>query len=1097
MAYVKGINIVIGADTTKLDSALSRIDKNSRSLNKELREVNNSLKFDPRNPELLAQKQKILNERFSETKKRLDALRQAQDQVNQAYANGDISGDDYRKFQSDIAITESKLKGYQEELKLTSKEYEHHASKIGQASNAMNDFGDKALKQAEKLKPFSIAAAGVLGVVTKQAMDFESAFAGVQKTFPGTQEELAKTRQEIRELAKEIPTTTTELSSIAENAGQLGIQAGSIMSFTRTIADLGESTNLTGEEAAQTLAKFANITKMDQAKFGNLGSSIVRLGNEFATTERDIAAMAMRLAGAGSQVGMSEADILGLSTALSSVGIEAEMGGSAISKVMINMAVASEMGLEEVQKLEKATGMSRRQLELLASNNSKDFKGLADSIGMTAEEMNKIVKSGKNLENFSAIAGMTADEFKKAFQEDAVGALGHFINGLGTAEEKGSSAIEMLDEMGISEVRLRDSLLRAGNANELFAKSIKSSNEAWDENVALTNEANLRYETTESKVQIMKNKLNDVAISLGEKVLPHVIKFTEWLGEMTEKFNSLSPEVQGFIIKALGITAVAAPLLGVVGKISKGFGSLLGTIGSVGRSIGLFQSAAAAGTTGLSTIAGGTASASAGMAGLSAGFGGAVVAAAPFVLGTAAVAAGAYAIYDTLSKDTIPAVDMFADHTSISYEQVRDADGQLITTIKDNSFTFSEETKVRLGAFFEMSQGVQQENMNLFSGLTTVTNENVETLKTKFGEMTQYLKDEIKKQAEENVQDYTWLKESGITLTDEQEKEMLKIINEGSTNKLNELEHLRGQYAMIMDEIKKQATGATEEQQENINTIIDKMNKLAIESLSANEAEQNALFNRLGANNTRVTAEMVGNVVKEYNRMYDESVQKAGENHAEQYRIAQELREDGSEEAKLLADEIERQADRQYESVTESARKTRTEGLDKLKVSYSDLMSSVDLNTGEILTNWNNVEKLWNSQKYEDKRALIVTEQRTEYTTVYKPAVYQNTNGYGANRPGHNDGLDYVPYNNYVARLHKGESVLTAEETRQLKAQGYLNSMKDKLNNMANNIVNSIDNSVENINFTLAGTYYIREEADLRKLAIHLATETQRKKRGG
>ena len=108
--------------------------------------------------------------------------------------------------------------------------------------------------------------------------------------------------------------------------------------------DLGNSTNLSSEDAASQLAKFANITEMSQKDFDKLGSSIVDLGNNFATTEADIVDMAMRLAGAGHQVGMSEGQILGLATALSSVGIEAEMGGSAMSKAMVKMQNAVELG---------------------------------------------------------------------------------------------------------------------------------------------------------------------------------------------------------------------------------------------------------------------------------------------------------------------------------------------------------------------------------------------------------------------------------------------------------------------------------------------------------------------------------------------------------------------------------------------------------------------------------------------------------------------------------------------------------------------------------------------------------------------------------
>lgn len=1055
MAYIKGINIVIGADTTKLDSALKRIDTNTRGLNKELREVNGSLKFDPKNTDLLAQKVKILNERYKETKERLDALKRAQNEVNEAFERGDITEEQYRQFQTDIATTESRLKGFEKQLKNVTAEYDHHSSAIGKASEKMKDFGSKASDVANKLKPVSVAAAGVLGLATKQAVEFESAFAGVEKTFPGTQAQLAKTRQEIRDMAKEIPVSTTELSQLAESAGQLGIEADAIMGFTRTIADLGVATNLAGEEGATTLARFANVTRMSQKDFDRLGSTIVELGNNSATTEREIADMALRLGSAGTQVGLTHAEILALSAGLSSVGIEAQAGGTSFSKVMIEMQLAVETGSDK-------------------------------------------------LKDFADVAGMTTEDFARQFNEDAMGAILSFIEGLQSTEERGESAIKVLEEMGITEVRLRDTLLRVTNANDLFANSIDLANNAWEENTALTNEASVRYETTESKIQIMKNQLNDTAITIGEKLLPHVQKFVGWLGDLVDGFNELSPGTQDFIIKALTLSAVSAPLVGTIGKLSSGFGGLLGTLGTAGRSLGLFKTASAGVSTSLTTVAGGLGTATTASGGFLTAMGSAIAPLAPWALGIGAVGLAGYGLYKTLDTEVIPSVDMFADHVSYAYETVEGADGQLITTITDNTVVFSEETKTRLGAFFEMSEEVQRSNFEMFAGLTEVTGENVETLKTQFGDLTESVKTAINEQANKNIEDYEWLKESGITLTSEQEAEMLRIIQEGKVNKLNETENLRNEYSRIMDEIKKSGIDATQEQQTRINEIIDEMNRLAVASLTANEAEQNALFNRLGANNTRVTAEMVGDVISEYNRLFDESVAAAEDTHSEQYRIAEELRRDGSAEANKMADEIIEAADRQYTDTVEAARKTRTEGLDKLNASYGDLASQVDVNTGNIKTHWDNISQIWDSKKFEDKRAVIETEQRTVHTTYYKPSVYLTGGNsgsygspYGANRPGHNDGLSYVPYNNYMARLHEGERVLTKQENIQLNEQGFLNSMKDRIGEMGGKILNSIDNSIENISFNIGGTYHIREEADIEKLSIALANQTLRLRRGG
>lgn len=150
---------------------------------------------------------------------------------------------------------------------------------------------------------------------------FESAFAGVRKTVEGTDEELETIRQGIRDMSKELPASANEIAAVAEVAGQLGIATEDILKFTKVMIDLGESTNVSAGEGAEQLARFASIMGTSGDNFDRLGAALVELGNNYATTEADILSMSMRLAGAGKQVGLSEAEVFGFATALSSVGI--------------------------------------------------------------------------------------------------------------------------------------------------------------------------------------------------------------------------------------------------------------------------------------------------------------------------------------------------------------------------------------------------------------------------------------------------------------------------------------------------------------------------------------------------------------------------------------------------------------------------------------------------------------------------------------------------------------------------------------------------------------------------------------------------------
>lgn len=492
-----------------------------------------------------------------------------------------------KKKQNELTNAEIKLKNYESKLKDVQTQLTNTGKKLEEWGEKVEKSGKKIENAGKKLSAFSAASISALTLSAKSAIDFEDAFAGVEKTVDGTKEQMEELKQGIRDMAKEIPSSTTEISAVAEAAGQLGIKTENILDFSKAMIDLGNSTNLTADEAASQLAKFANITQMSQKDFDKLGSTIVDLGNKYATTEADIVSMAMRLAGAGKQVGFSEAEILGLATALSSVGIEAEMGGSAISKAMVKMQNAVEQGGKKLDTVLKKTGMTLRELELMSANDSMGFKELSQSIGMTSTELKQLITAGTNLEDFAKVSGMTTEQFKKAWKEDAAGALSEFIKGLGDAKNKGESAITMLSEMGLTEVRLRDSLLRAANAGTLFNDAINTGTQAWKNNTALTNEANKRYDTLKSKIKIAINKLKDMAITLGNKLMPSIEKVIEGLGKWIDKFSTLSDKQVNMIVKIGLIVAAIGPLVTIIGKVTSVIGGTIKGIGTFTQAIGV------------------------------------------------------------------------------------------------------------------------------------------------------------------------------------------------------------------------------------------------------------------------------------------------------------------------------------------------------------------------------------------------------------------------------------------------------------------------------------------------------------------------------
>lgn len=298
------------------------------------------------------------------------------------------------------------------------------------------------------------------------ATDYESAFAGVKKTTEATAEEYQALYDGMIQMSEtETPAGFVELSGIMEMAGQLGVAKEELLGFTKTYADLQASTNIQGEEGAADLQRFLNLTEKSTANVARVGGVIVELGNNFATTENEILAMATRMASTADLAGLTSTEILALSAALSSAGINAEAGGSAAGKLMKSMQLAAEMGAE-AQNLLGDEYKSPLDFSYFISSNS-NLLGVARQLGVTTEYVEQLGQSWLDMEKFAQVSGKTADQFREDWADSPAQGMLDFFVGLGNLDASGQqSALSMLNEMGITEIRLSNlAAAMAGNSD--------------------------------------------------------------------------------------------------------------------------------------------------------------------------------------------------------------------------------------------------------------------------------------------------------------------------------------------------------------------------------------------------------------------------------------------------------------------------------------------------------------------------------------------------------------------------------------------------------------------------------------------------------
>lgn len=426
------------------------------------------------------------------------------------------------------------LKGLESQMQFISKTGYTMMTSFEKASKALD-------KVADITKPFSLLAGGTIAAATAATISFEDAWTGVTKTVDGTPEQFAKINKGLKELATSTASSYQNIANYAQLAGQMGVPTDAIVGFTKTITQLGDTTNLVGEEAAQSVAKFANVMVKQSDKtntyFSRLGSTIVDLGNKFATTEKDIMEMSTRLAPAGRQVGFTSDQVLGLSTALSSMGIKSQAGGSSMAKMLTNIQTAVSDGGDKLQK-------------------------------------------------FATVSGMSAEEFKKSWGEDAAGTFQKFVEGIG----KSKDITATLKELGITEIRQSQAMGALALNSDKLADALNVAKTAWADNTAMATEAEKRYGTLKTQLSQTWEAIKQAGDALGKQFTPYLKKALGFVKNLAMGFANLDDSTQATIAKVLLFTAALSPTAKVLSLTTGGISKLIGATTKYNGACGILVS---------------------------------------------------------------------------------------------------------------------------------------------------------------------------------------------------------------------------------------------------------------------------------------------------------------------------------------------------------------------------------------------------------------------------------------------------------------------------------------------------------------------------
>lgn len=492
---------------------------------------------------LLQQKMAALSEELRNVQKQLNAAEEAGDTEKIESAKKEVN-----------ELTEE-LTGLNAKIAETNRQAdETKGQALGKIIPALKDFNWELSSSGEKLQKvggilqstgakMSALSAGIVALgksVVQSAVDFEYSFSYVRKTVQTTEEGYTRLERASKEMSTTLATSASDINRVMMTAGQLGIEAKNVEAFSKAMTKVGIAANdLSAEEASTTFAQFMNIMGGTQGteRYNALASAVVEVGNTTATTESKVSAMMLRLAGAGRQIGMTEQDIVGIAAALSSVGIEAQMGGSSFSKALIN--------------IEKAT-----------------------------------VDGGEALKQYADLAGLTTKQFKELWETDPTEAFMKFVEGLAKLDEEGESAIKVLEDIGIKEIRLRDTMLRTVGSIDKMRTAINTARDAYEDTANFETRVNALLDTTRNRVENLKNKTQLLGIEFGNSLLPLAEKLVDTFNEWVDWFSKLDESEREHIVLIAGIVSAIGPLVTIAGTVTKGIGNIKIGLENLGVELG-------------------------------------------------------------------------------------------------------------------------------------------------------------------------------------------------------------------------------------------------------------------------------------------------------------------------------------------------------------------------------------------------------------------------------------------------------------------------------------------------------------------------------
>ena len=508
---IQGITVEIGGDTTKLQTALKGVNTEIRNTQSQLRDVDKLLKLDPGNTELLAQKHRLLGDAVKETKEKLETLKTAAEQAEQALKDGTITQDQYDGLQREIVETEQKLKSLEEQAKQSGTALQNIAAK----GEKLKTVGDNISNVGTKLLPVTAGVVGLGTAAVKTAADFDTAMSKVAAVSGATGKDLDALRDKAREMGSKTKFSASEAAEAMNYMAMAGWKTEDMLSGIEGVMNLaaasGEDLATTSDIVTDALTAFG-LSAKDSGHFADILAAASSNANTNVSMMGETFKYCAPIAGALGFSAEDTAEAIGL---MANAGIKGSQAGTALRTIMNNLS-------GDV----KICGSSIGEVTVATTNADGSMRDLSDILADCR----------------TAFAGLTESEKAQA-AESLVGknAMSGFLALMNAGEgdiNKLSSAIDNCDGCA------------AGMA------------ETMNDNLA-------------GQLTILKSQLQELAISFGELLMPAIRTIVGWIQKFVDWLNSMDEGTRKVIVTIALVAAAIGPVLIIVGKVISAVGTIM------------------------------------------------------------------------------------------------------------------------------------------------------------------------------------------------------------------------------------------------------------------------------------------------------------------------------------------------------------------------------------------------------------------------------------------------------------------------------------------------------------------------------------------